>query len=171
MTNDLFRDLLEGRIPGRETPRTVTITITPETDAISIYGVRYTRAEYAALLQASVSTALERMEKIREYMAIIPKPQWIDYGARQGLEGLERAHFNDAVEKMARANPWTREECATMLGKIMDLAAKAELGPLRHDPPADPRARALWAKEQQGHGPAMTPLRVHGRTTHYKEKP
>ena len=38
------------------------------------------------------------------------------------------------------------------------------------DPPADPRARALWAKQQQGHGPAMTPLRVRGRTTHYKEK-
>lgn len=37
-------------------------------------------------------------------------------------------------------------------------------------PPADPRARALWAKQQQGHGPAMTPLRVRGRTTHYKEK-
>lgn len=36
--------------------------------------------------------------------------------------------------------------------------------------PTDPRARALWAKEQQGHGPAMTPLRVRGRTTHYKEK-
>ena len=37
-------------------------------------------------------------------------------------------------------------------------------------PPTDPRARALWAKQQQGHGPAMTPLRVRGRTTHYKEK-
>lgn len=37
-------------------------------------------------------------------------------------------------------------------------------------PTTDPWLRALWAKEQQGHGPAVTPLRVRGRTTHYKEK-
>ena len=37
-------------------------------------------------------------------------------------------------------------------------------------PPADPRARALWAKEQQGHGPTPDNLTKRGRITRYKEK-
>lgn len=181
MTNDLFRDLLENRIPGHETPRTVTISITPEINTMSIHGNQYTRTEYAALMQAAVNNAWARMEKIRQAMSMFSVPMWIDYGARQGLTGLERAHFNDAVEKMTRTTGWNREDSARNLGHIMDVAESAERIPpvptrfylnqrVEADPPADPRARALWAKQQQGHGPAMTPLRVRGRTTHYKEK-
>ena len=36
--------------------------------------------------------------------------------------------------------------------------------------PADPRARALWAKEQQGHGPEVDLLRNRGRINHYRTK-
>lgn len=172
MTNDLFRDLLENRIPGHETPRTLTI---------GIYGNQYTRTEYAALMQASVISAWERMEKIRQAMSMFSVPMWIDYGERRGLTGLDRAHFNDAVEKMTRTTGWSREDSAHNLGLLMDATEAAERIPpvptrfylnqrVEPNPPADPRARALWAKEQQGHGPAMTPLRVRGRNNRYKEK-
>lgn len=41
----------------------------------------------------------------------------------------------------------------------------------RDSPPADLRARALRAKQQQGHGPKDAPLRTRGRNNRYKEKP
>lgn len=37
-------------------------------------------------------------------------------------------------------------------------------------PTTVPRARALWAKQQQGHGPKDAPLRTRGRNNRYKEK-
>ena len=37
-------------------------------------------------------------------------------------------------------------------------------------PTTDPRARALWAKQQQGHGPELDTLRNRGRVMRYKEK-
>lgn len=156
MTNDLFRDYLDGRIPGHETPRTVTITVTPEWRRPITHSDHAVRISFSRLREA-----------IESYLAI---PRWIDYGAQRGLTGLGRAHFNDAVDKMTSTTPWTRDECATMLGKIMDAAEKADLGQLQPNPAADPRARALWAKQQQGHGPEQEPLRVRGRNNHYKEK-
>lgn len=170
MTNDLFRDLLENRIPGHETPTVVWVNITPEIRSTFI--PRHQGQSAFDAIQQQVNRAYEnlRMAAMGGLRTTFFTGEWTDYGARQGLEGLERAHFNDAVEKMARTNPWTREECAAMLGKIMDIAATAELGSLHPDPPTDPRARALHHKQHQGHGPAHTPLRVRGRNTHYKEK-
>lgn len=170
MTNDLFRDLLDNRIPGHETPMMVWVNIMPEIRSTFI--PRHQGRSAFDAIQQQVNKAYEnlRMAAMGGLRTTFFTGEWIDYGWRRGLTGLERTRFNDAVEKMARANLWTRDECAVMLGKIMDVAEKAELEPLHQDPPADPRARALWAKQQQGHGPAMTPLRVRGRTTHYKEK-
>lgn len=37
-------------------------------------------------------------------------------------------------------------------------------------PPTDPRAHALWAKQQQGHGPEVDLLRNRGRVTRYQTK-
>lgn len=45
-----------------------------------------------------------------------------------------------------------------------------DLGVIEPPPPTDPREFALWHKQQRGTGPNATPLRVRGRTTHYKEK-
>ena len=111
MTNDLFRDLLEGRQPLRV--RAMSTVPNPEVQAI------------LALCHHD-------------------------------------AHHVDCPTCNVRAN-----EGGAYLARI----GKALIESFDDTPPpADPRARALWAKEQQGHGPAMTPLRVRGRTTHYKEK-
>lgn len=100
MTNDLFRDLLEGKIPLPSKPKPPTIA-----DAFqSIFNmVTDVYREIAAAYQPLIETL-------------------------------------------------------------------QDIGVIATPPPSDPRARALWAKQQQGHGPAMTPLRVRGRTAHYKEK-
>lgn len=100
MTNDLFRDLLDGRIPMPSKPKPPTI--------------------------ADAFQAIFDMvgDVVREIVAA----------------------YQPLIESLQ------------------------DLGVIATPPPTDPRARALWAKQQQGHGPAVTPLRVRGRTTHYKEK-
>lgn len=186
-TNDLFRDLLDGRIvvrpkfavggmipvPGRGSARVEPVITQVGPMAYraesTIYGHQYARDEYLELLRKAINTAHERMDMIRRAIAPIRFPALIDYGARQGLEGVERAHFNDAVDKMANTTPWTREECAHVLRKIMDAAQRAELE-WTTTPRPDPRARALAHQQHRGTGPTPEPLRVRGLNNHYKEK-
>lgn len=124
MTNDLFRDLLDGRIEVRST--------------------------FAA-------------------GGLIPKiksngrPVTLSYGHWQSVE-RSIGQASDGIRSMAEA-----------MG-LVGIAAQEAVVTIRqltstfNDPPADPRARALQHKQHQGTGPAVTPLRVRGRNTHYKEK-
>lgn len=146
---------------------------------ITIHGNEYTRDEYAEHLASAIDRAISNIRGMNAAMESIRlnRTHWVDYGERYGLTGLERAHFNDAVNKMANTTPWTREECATILAKIMDAAQRAELEDLRKElhpnsrcSPTDPRARALRAKQHRGNGPVKDNLAKRGRVTKYKEK-
>lgn len=170
-TNDLFRDLLEGRIPMA--PRTVWVTIMPELPERHIVQEPDTYTEWFQQMQVSINRAYENLLKAADgaFRSSLVFGGWTDYGAQRGMEGIERAHFNDAVEKLASNTGWSREESAKQLGHIMDAAERIDLTHMQKTAPAlDPRARALAAKQSRGTGPNATPLRVRGRTTHYKEK-
>ncbi|AIY01198.1 hypothetical protein ART_1599 [Arthrobacter sp. PAMC 25486] len=117
MTNQLFRDLLEGRIPMPAKPKD----------------------------------------------ALIP----FDHHA-----------FNRAVTDVAKVSGWPYQYAADLLMRFvkdcpdvghvhMSIGGDWDTKP---NPPTDPRARALWAKEQRGNGPAVESLRVRGRNNRYKEK-
>ena len=116
MTNDLFRDLLEGRIP---TPRK---RIRP-----GIY-----------FLPKLVNPAAPTMNELAAGVNI------------SHILTVDGFSF-DPHPHAAPAHGWDD------WGK-------------RDSPPADPRARALWAKEQQGHGPELGTLRNRGRVMRYREK-
>ena len=183
MTNDLFRDLLDNKIPGHVTPRTVWVTITPELPERHVTPEVDTYTEWFQQMQLSINRAYENLLKAAEgaFRSSLVFGGWTDYGSQRGLEGIERAHFNDAVEKLARTTGWNRKDCAKQLGNIMDAAEAAERIPpvptrfylnqrVEADPPADPRARALAAKQQRGTGPQPDTLRNRGRINRYKEK-
>lgn len=107
-TNDLFRDLLEGRIVVRT-----------------------------------------QDERIRE--------------AATKLVQAAGIAFTDAADMLTRFT-----ETIALTAPQIKMLGKA-LG-IPEQPPHDPRERALWAKRNRGTGPNATPLRVRGRTTHYREK-
>lgn len=111
-TNDLFRDYLDNRIPGHETPRLAFVELTIEWD----------------------------------------DPQSITY--------------------MDTLLPWQRKFWRALLDPLTIVATTTQGDfTLSPTPPADPRARALWAKQSRGTGPIPEPLRTRGRNNHYKEKP
>ena len=105
MTNDLFRDLLDGRHP--------------------------------------LPTRRERFRQEVVARASMPWP-----------ESLATAfiRFADAFEFTATQ--------IQLLGQALEAT----------DPPADPRARALWAKQHQGNGPQPEAMRVRGRNNKYQTK-
>lgn len=57
-----------------------------------------------------------------------PAPQ-ITYGAKQGLTGMESDRFDDAVNEMSQTMNTHPEECAELLGTIINAATRYELKP------------------------------------------
>ncbi|WP_104087058.1 hypothetical protein [Arthrobacter sp. GMC3] len=177
MTNQLFRDYLDEDVPepspakgGYIAPRFAQVgdmTFMVEWGEPIYYGHESIREAFTRIMEA--------------YKPFTYRALPTDYGAQRGLAGLERAHFNEAVDELAHTTPWTREECATALGRIMDAAERAELGAAPmvefrrgyfNDvvTSGNLRDRALWARQHRGTGPAPEPLRMRGRTNRYKEK-
>lgn len=98
--------------------------------------------------------------------------------AKDGPIPFDHHAFNRAVTDVAEVSGWPYQYAADLLMRFakecpdvghmhMSIGDDWDTKP---EPPADPRARALWAKEQQGHGPKDAPLRTRGRNNHYKEK-
>ena len=86
-------------------------------------------------------------------------------------EQLEDAEGRDLVLKI-HARKAGKIFAAAFQGVVDDVAATVEaLGRwnlIAEPPPADPRERALWAKQNRGTGPKPDSLRKRGRTVNYR---
>ena len=147
MTNDLMRDVIEGRIPMP-----------------------------ARFARGGLIPKPQRMADDLFWGIAPPVWMNLPSDLRQSPTPVARIYESNLtpyLEQLATSfdmDAWQIEFMQRILPDHVHVPIDGTEWDSRPEPPADPRERALWATQHRNTGPATGPLRATDRNNHYKTK-